>query len=70
MKKKTPGNAVNIFRPIFVVSIRGITFTSDMTSHASRRTAHPGRSSSFYMTSSDKFDYTKKPLTLAEQVHG
>ncbi len=43
-----------------------------MTSHASRRTAHPGRSSSFYMVSSnkltDRIEYTKKPLTLAEQV--
>ena len=32
-----------------------------MTSHASRRPAHPGRSSSF-------MDYTKRPLTLQEQV--
>ena len=43
-----------------------------MTSHASRRTAHPGRSSSFYMVVSieltDKIDYTKKPLTIAEQI--
>ncbi len=43
-----------------------------MTSHASRRTAHPGRSSSFYMVDSnkltDRLEYTKKPLTLAEQV--
>ncbi len=28
-----------------------------MTSHASRRPAHPGRSSSFYMADSEKIDY-------------
>lgn len=39
-----------------------------MTSHASRRTAHPGRSSSFYITSSDKIEYHKQPLTLDQQV--
>ena len=39
-----------------------------MTSHASRRTAHPGRSSSFYMPTSDKSEYNKRPLTLPEQV--
>lgn len=39
-----------------------------MTSHASRRPAHPGRSSSFYMASSDKIEYHKQPLTLKQQV--
>lgn len=43
-----------------------------MTSHASRRTAHPGRSSSFYIIAliglADKTDYTKRPLPLAKQV--
>lgn len=36
-------------------------FALNTTSHASRRTAHPGRSSIF-------MDYTKRPLTLQEQV--
>ncbi len=39
-----------------------------MTSHASRRTAHPGRSSSFYMANSEQSDYHKRPLTITEQV--
>lgn len=39
-----------------------------MTAHASRRPAHPGRSSSFYMATTDHSEYTKRPLTLAEQV--
>ena len=39
-----------------------------MTSHASRRTAHPGRSSSFYMAPSEKIEYHKAPLSLDEQV--
>ncbi len=39
-----------------------------MTSHASRRTAHPGRSSSFYMTPPHKIKYHKQPLTLEQQV--
>ncbi len=39
-----------------------------MTSHASRRPAHPGRSSIFYMTDSGQIDYTKRPLTIPEQV--
>ena len=45
------------------LDITGIStkFTLNMTSHASRRTAHPGRSSIF-------MDYTKRPLTLQEQV--
>lgn len=39
-----------------------------MTSHASRRTAHPGRSSSFYMAPSERIEYQKSPLSLDEQV--
>ena len=43
-----------------------------LTSHASRRTAHPGRSSSFYIVVlvglADKTNYTKRPLSLGEQV--
>ena len=39
-----------------------------MTSHASRRTAHPGRSSSFYMSYTEQFEYTKRPLSITEQV--
>lgn len=50
------------------IHIQNIIFANNMTSHASHRTAHPGRSSSFHMAASDKINYTKKPLTLAEQV--
>ena len=57
-----------IFVRALQIHIQCITFAHNMTSHASHRTAHPGRSSSFYMVASDKIDYTKKPLTLAEQV--
>ena len=57
-----------IFVRALQIHIQCITFAYNMTSHASHRTAHPGRSSSFYMVASDKIDYTKKPLTLAEQV--
>ncbi len=39
-----------------------------MTSHASRRPAHPGRSSSFYMADFEQIDCTKRPLTIDEQV--
>ena len=38
-----------------------------MTSHASRRTAHPGRSSSFYKYMATNI-YTKRPFSLQEQV--
>lgn len=38
-----------------------------MTSHASRRSAHPGRSSSFYRFMSAK-RYNKRPFSLSEQV--
>lgn len=44
------------------MSQKSLTFALDMTSHASRRPAHHGRSSSFYM------DYTKRPLSLQEQI--
>ena len=43
-----------------------------MTSHASRRTAHQGRSSSFIhwllIKLTGKTDYTNKPLAVAEQI--
>ena len=39
-----------------------------MTSHASHRTAHPGRSSSFYMESSYKIEYNKQPLSINQQI--
>ena len=65
-------NIGNIFGTFIAESNKNITFTFDMTSHASRRTAHPGRSSSFYIIAliglADKTDYTKRPLTFAEQV--
>lgn len=38
-----------------------------MTSHASRRPAHPGRSSSFYRFMS-KNTYNKRPFSLSEQM--
>lgn len=37
-------------------------FTSNMTSHASRKISAPGEVFEFYM------DYTKRPLTLQKQV--
>ena len=55
-KKKKKRNAQILFCITFVDSDKSITFASNMTSHASRRTAHPGRSSSFYMVTSDKID--------------
>lgn len=39
-----------------------------MTSHASRRPAHPGRSSSFLMARAERVEYHKTPLSLEEQV--
>ena len=36
---------------------KSISFAFDMTSHASHRTAHPGRSSSFYIVASDRIDW-------------
>lgn len=60
------------FDTFIAESNKSITFTFDMTSHASRRIAHPGRSSSFYIIAliglADKTDYTKRLLPLVEQV--
>ncbi len=42
-------NVGNIFGTFIAESNKSIIFTFDMTSHAFRRTAHPGRSSSFYI---------------------
>ncbi len=44
-------NVANIFATTFAVLDKSIIFVFDMTSHASRRTAHLGRSSSFYIVS-------------------
>ncbi|WP_270439344.1 hypothetical protein, partial [Bacteroides bouchesdurhonensis] len=49
LNEKAVHNAENIFGTSIAESNKSITFAHDMTSHASRRTAHPGRSSSFYI---------------------
>ena len=40
----------------FVVPNKSTIFATNMTSHASHRTAHPGRSSSFYVAALNKID--------------
>ena len=51
---------------------KNCTFALNMTSHASRWISAPGEVFEFYIIAliglADKTDYTKRPLTLAEQV--
>ena len=51
-KLKTGGAKQIFFLHPIAESNKSIIFAINMTSHASRRTAHPGRSSSFYIVAS------------------